>query len=110
LTTINGKKDHDLPLEKEIEQFLLERGAIKVGFATRETLAGPPNADITYIIPEARSAISYALPFDKDIIRDYLSKKDFDGHEKNRFDLNYRSIKISNELAQWLTEKGYESK
>ncbi len=110
MTTINGKKDHDLPLEKEIEQFLLERGAIKVGFATRETLAGPPNADITYIIPEARSAISYALPFDKDIIRDYLSKKDFDGHEKNRFDLNYRSIKISNELAQWLTEKGYESK
>ena len=110
MTTINGKKDHVLSLEEEIEQFLLERGAVKVGFATLETLAGPPSADITYIIPEARSAISYALTFDQKLIRDYLSKKDFDGAEKNRFDLNYRTVKISSELAAWLQEKGYDSK
>lgn len=109
MTTINDKKEHEMSLNEEIEQFLIERGAVKVGFATRETLAGPPNADITYIIPEARSAISYALLFDRDIIRDYLSKKDFDSHEKNRFDLNFRSVEISEELAQWLTEKGHQS-
>lgn len=38
MTTINGKKDHESSLEEEIEQFSLERGAIKVGFATREGL------------------------------------------------------------------------
>ncbi len=35
-------------LEKEIEQFLLDRGAINVGFATLDTLAGgPPSSDLT---------------------------------------------------------------
>jgi len=99
-----------MTLNEEIEQFLKERGAIKVGFATKETLAGPPNADITYILPKANSAISYALLFDKNIIRDYLSKKNFPNHEGNGFDLNFRSVKISDELASWLSEKGYESK
>lgn len=48
--------------------------------------------------------------FDKERIREYLGKKDFAKHEKNRFDLNYNSIKISRELASWLSERGYESK
>ncbi|MBY8986982.1 MAG: hypothetical protein KGD61_00890 [Candidatus Lokiarchaeota archaeon] len=39
-----------------------------------------------------------------------MSKKSFAKHEENRFDLNYRSVKISNDLASWLSEKGYESK
>ena len=109
ITTIK-EKEAILSLNEEIEQFLKDRGAIKVGFATKETLAGPPNADITYIIPEAKSAISYALPFDKEIIREYLSKKSFANHEKNRFDLNYGSVKISSELAAWLKEKGFNAK
>jgi hypothetical protein len=108
--SVSKEKETKTSLEREIEQFLKERGAIKVGFANKETLAGPPNADITYILPEAKSAISYALLFDKAIIRDYLSKKNFPNHEGNRFDLNYRSVKISNELASWLSEKGFESK
>lgn len=100
-----------LTLNNEIESFLKERGALKVGFATLETLAGgPPSADITYILPEARSAISYALLFDREKIRDYLSKKNFEEHEKNRFYLNYRSVKISKELADWLKKRGYNSK
>ena len=99
-----------MSLEQEIEQFLKNKGTLKVGFANKESLAGPPNADITYIIPEAQSAISYALLFDKEIIRDYLSKKNFDNHEKNRFDLNYNSVKISRELAELLKEKGYISR
>ena len=101
-----------MSLEQEIEQFLKDRGAIKVGFANKETLAGPPNADITYIIPEAKSAISYALLFDREIIREYLAKSEegFNNHETNRFYLNYRSVEISRELASWLEEKGYKSK
>jgi epoxyqueuosine reductase QueG len=99
-----------MSLNQEIETFLKEKGALKVGFATRKSLEGPPSADITYVIPEAQSAISYALPFDKKIIREYLSKKNFAHHEQNRFDLNYKSVKISRELASILEEKGYKAK
>ena len=54
---------------------MLEQGAIKVGFATRETLAGgPPSADITYIFDEAQSAICLAVPLDRDKIRAFFRK------------------------------------
>jgi epoxyqueuosine reductase QueG len=83
-----------------------------VGFANKETLAGPPNADITYILPEAKSAISYALLFDREKIRNYLAKTQdaFHEHETNRFNLNYGSVKISRDLASWLKEKGYDAR
>lgn len=95
-------------LESEIEEFLRQQGAIKVGFATLKTLAGgPPSTDITYVLPEARSAISFALPFDKKKIRDYLAKKDFASHEKDRYDLNVKGAQVARELTLWLQEKGF---
>ena len=110
--TIAKEEEANISLNDEIEKFLKDRGAKKVGFANKESLAGPPNADISYVIPEAKSAISYALLFDRDKIRDYLAKKEgaFHEHETNRFDLNYRSVKISRELASWLKQKGYDAK
>jgi epoxyqueuosine reductase QueG len=98
-------------LESEIEKFLCERGAIKVGFANLDTLAGgPPSADITYVLPEARSAISFALPFNRDKIRDFLSKKDFIEHEREVIELDIKSSRISKELALWLESRGFASK
>jgi len=42
------EKGNDMSLEQEIEQFLKERGVLKVGFANLETLSGgPPSADLT---------------------------------------------------------------
>ncbi|MFX0099626.1 MAG: hypothetical protein ACFFCS_08595 [Candidatus Hodarchaeota archaeon] len=103
-----------ISLNEEIEAFLKERGAIRVGFATLETLEGSPQgADIQYRLPEAKSAISYALAFDKQIMIDYIAKtsvQSFIDHEENRFDLNYSSTRISGELAEMLEEKGYKSK
>ncbi len=100
-----------MSLNHEIEEFLQERGAIKVGFATRETLAGgPPSADLTYILPEARSAVSFALPLDRDKIRDFLSKQDHTAHERDNFDTNVRSSRLAKALALWLEEKGFASK
>jgi len=56
---------------------LLETGAKKVGFATLETMSGgPKGADITYLLPEAQSAISFYVPFDKEMILKYLGKED----------------------------------
>ncbi len=95
-------------LNKEIEDFLVEEGAVKVGFATLETLAGgPPSTDITYVLPEAKSAICFALPFDKQKIRDYLAKKDFASHERDRYDLNVKGAEVARKLTEWLQEKGF---
>lgn len=95
-------------LEKEIRQFLTERGAIRVGFANLETMAGgPPSADLTYVLPEAKSAISFALPLDPEKIRETLSKKSHNAFEKNNIDVNITATALSVELADWLKEKGF---
>jgi len=45
-----------MSIEKEIVGLLQSLGALRVGFANLETLAGgPPSADPTHIIPGARS-------------------------------------------------------
>lgn len=98
-------------LEGNIEEFLRERGALKVGFATTETLAGgPPSADLTYVMPAARSAISFALPLDREKIRAYLSKQDHAAHEQDNIGVNVHSSRLAKELALWLEEKGYPSR
>ena len=89
-----------MSLEKEIEQYLRERGAVKVGIATRDTLSGgPPSADLTYILPEARSAVSFALPLDREKIRLYLSKRNHAAHEQDNIETNARSSRLAKELA-----------
>ena len=72
-----------MSLNRLVEEFLLERGALKVGVATVETLAdGPPSVDLGYRLEGARSSVSFALPMEKDSIRLLLSKADREPHEK----------------------------
>ena len=98
-------------LEGEIRRFLKERGAIRVGFATLDTLAGgPPSSDLTYVLPEAKSAVSFALPLDLQEIRATLAKESHNAFEKNNFEVNIHASVISVELANWLEEKGYKAK
>ncbi len=98
-------------INKIIEEFLLERGAIGVGFATNETLSGgPPSTDLKYKLENARSAISFALPLNRDYIRSFLAKEDRTLHEKDNLGTNQRSYELSWELADMLKSKGYSAK
>ncbi|UCD83339.1 MAG: epoxyqueuosine reductase [Deltaproteobacteria bacterium] len=98
-------------LENEIRGFLQERGAIRVGFASLETLAGgPPSADLTYVLPEARSAVSFALPLDLQKIRATLAKKSHNAFEKNNIEVNVEATNLSIELARWLEERGHKAR
>ncbi|MEW6443532.1 MAG: hypothetical protein AB1640_21540 [bacterium] len=100
-----------MSLEKETEKFLLERGAIKVGLASREALAGgPPSADLDYSLAGARTAVSFALPFDRDKIRAFLSKRDRLPHEQDNLKTNMRVTSLSWELARFLEERGFPSR
>ena len=103
-----------ISLEEEITAFLLDQGAIKVGFANTETMAGgPPSTDITYKLPKAKSAICFAIPLNRDLIRPYLKKELPNGridYEKDHIETNDRAYRISQRLADFLKEKGYTSK
>jgi epoxyqueuosine reductase len=67
-----------MSLEKEIIGLLKSLGAISVGFANLETLVGgPPSSDIRYIMPGAKSAISFALPVNKEFLKRFLAKETF---------------------------------
>ncbi|MCP4760206.1 MAG: epoxyqueuosine reductase [archaeon] len=111
MTIKTDSKDGKKSYNEMIEEFLLERGAIKVGFVTLETMAGgPPSADLTYILPEAQSGISFCLPYDKEKIRSYLAKEDEEGHAKDNFDTNQRIEDLSLELSDWLNSLGFKSK
>lgn len=98
-------------MESMIEEFLMERGALAVGIATLETLAGgPPSADITYRMEGARSAVSFALSLDRDKIRAFLAKEDRLGHEEDNIRTNLRSKELSWELAEMLKKEGVQAK
>ena len=100
-----------LSLNQRIEAFLRERGAIRVGFATRETLAGgPPSVDLTYKLADARSAVSFALPFNRDYIRPYLAKTDHLSHQRDNAEVFIKSKSLSWELAEMLQREGFPSK
>ena len=99
-----------MSIEKEIVELLKSLGAVRVGFANLETLAGgPPSADLKYIMPEARSAVSFALPENKEFIRLFLAKKDNLSHEKDHLTTTLYSGEISEKVKDLLESKGYRS-
>ena len=92
---------------------LFDAGAKKVGFATLDTMAGgPTGADITYLLPEAQSAISFYVPFSKDMILKYLGKEDprIRGiHEEENLEIHRIIWKASQRVKHWLIEQGYKA-
>ena len=64
-----------MSLESELKHFVLDQGAVSVGFATKDSLAGGPSTtDITYTMPEAETAICFAVPLDLSKCFSSLSK------------------------------------
>ncbi|UCD58711.1 MAG: hypothetical protein JSV16_06280 [Candidatus Hydrogenedentota bacterium] len=52
-------------------------GACAVGIASLDRLArGPPTADITFVLPEAKSAVSFAFALDQSLIPPFLGKEE----------------------------------
>ena len=112
MTIIKNEK-YQASLEQQIEELLKEMGAIRVGFVTLETLAGgPEGANLKYLLLNAESAIVWAIPLDKNLIRPYLGKTHTDAraqHEKNNIYVNVKSTKMSKEIANFLRKKGYKA-
>ena len=84
-------------------------GAALSGIATRESLNGAPyTADLDYVLPGAKSAIVFAVPFNQDLIEPYLSKKDF-ALSTHKIERTTFSFGISFELSAVFTSLGYKA-
>jgi epoxyqueuosine reductase len=98
-------------LSEQVLDFARSWGAAVVGVASRETLAGgPPSGDLEFILPGARSAVSIAVPLNKDCIRSSLAKEDRRSHEQDNFRVTMEATGIAAYLARYLEQEGYPSK
>jgi epoxyqueuosine reductase QueG len=91
-------------------EFLETQGASKVGVATVETLAGgPPSTDLEYVLPGAKSAVSFAVPFDVDAIDRYLSKQSHGDHQRDNFHTNFFVSGLAVGLAEYWNQQAIPS-
>ena len=98
-----------ISLKKEITTIAREMGIDKIGFTTRERLAdAPPSADLSYVLPEARSAVSLLIAFDKPAIRAYLAKEDQKAHLKDHFGAYVKLEEAAKTIQDLLQDRGYE--
>jgi epoxyqueuosine reductase QueG len=85
-------------------------GASAVGVVTTEMLAGgPPSTDLSYVLPGAQSAVSFAVPLNQDYIETWFNKQSHTDHLQNNIQSNVIASGISLELANYLNQKGYPS-
>jgi len=97
-------------LTESLKEMALTLGAFKVGIVTTETLAGgPPSADLTYVLPEAKSAICFALAFDQSLIDPYFKKEDHKSLETNKVRTTTLANGIAFEMAGFLQQMGYKA-
>jgi epoxyqueuosine reductase QueG len=97
-------------LTKFAVDFLTTQGACAVGIATKETLVGgPPSTDLEYVLKGAKSAVSFAAPFDQEKIERYLSKEDHASHQEDNFRTNFFVTGLAVGLAAYLDQHGHPS-
>ena len=99
-----------MELSSQVKAIARENGAALVGITSRERLIGaPPSADPDYLLPSTRSVISFVIPLDRKVIRDFLSKKDWLAHGADYKRISRELYTIADSLVGFLKEKGFEA-
>jgi epoxyqueuosine reductase QueG len=97
-------------LTQQVKDLVECLGGVAIGMATTQTLeGGPPSSDLRYVLPEARSAIVFAVPLDQSFIEPFLKKEDHHSHALNNVRTNTLVSGIAFEVANFLTQIGYPS-
>lgn len=97
-------------LEQKIKQIGLEAGAGDIRMTTRERLVkGPPSADPSYVMPEAKSVICFLVPLDGKAIRKFLAKEDQDCMGKVQNDAFRSLVRIGRALTKFLQAEGFKA-
>lgn len=97
-------------ITRRARDLAMSYGAGAVGIVTTEMLAGgPPSADLTYVLPNAKSAVSFAVPLAQQYIEPWFNKQGQADHFRDNIRSNVIASGISLELANYLNQKGYPS-
>ncbi|MFC1945029.1 epoxyqueuosine reductase [Chloroflexota bacterium] len=97
-------------LSETVLDFVGCLGVCASGITTVETLiGGPPSADLTYVLPGAKSAICFAVPLNQNLIPPFLAKESRRDHERDNLRTNAVATGIAQQLADFLNLKGYPS-
>lgn len=97
-------------LTRRVKDLALCYGAATVGISTTQMLeGGPPSTDLSYVLPDARAAVSFAIPLEHNHIAPWFNKKDYRAHFQNNICVNVMASGISLELANYLKHKGFPS-
>jgi epoxyqueuosine reductase len=96
-------------LTDRIKRVARQFGAVKVGIASREDLAGPPEADMSYVMPEARTAVMYYVVLDEELIQKWLGKQDSWLYRNHFFENLQRLGDIGVGVAEALRERGFKA-
>jgi len=99
---------------KELSRIVLEfveiEGACLSGISTVKSLeGGPQSSDLTYVLPDAKSAVSFAVAIDQKVIPPYLMKKERVAFENELIRVNALASGIALHLSNYLNQKGYPS-
>ena len=91
-----------------VKDLAMTYGAGAVGIVNTEMLVGgPPSTDLAYVLPDAKSAISFAVPLDQKFIESWFNKQSHADHFRDNIRTNVIASGISLELANYLKHKGY---
>jgi len=97
-------------LTQQLKEYARKAGADLVGVATRDRLADAPvSGDPTYLLPSARSVISFAVALDQKAARSFIAKEDWFSHGEDRKASVKRLYTIGDSLVDFLMERGFES-
>lgn len=98
-------------LSNTVKDLVRGGGAVAVGISSLDTLqGGPPSTDLTYILPEAKTAVVFAMPLSQEAIESFLKKEDMAGVNIDNHRVNTMVSGIALELAEYLNMKGFNSK
>jgi epoxyqueuosine reductase QueG len=96
-------------LSNALKEMVTELGGFYPGIGTIDTLkGGPESTDLDYGLKGAKSSITFAVPFNQELIEPYLSKKDFSLNQ-NKIRTTTFAGGISLEVVGFLNQLGYNA-
>ena len=96
-------------LEEQIKKLALDSGAASVGISTVDRLGSEPSMDPNYVLPGARSLVSFYIPLDGDIIRRFLGKEDQEAMEDHDAQVYKRLFRIGEKIKGLLESEGFKA-
>ena len=97
-------------LGKQIKTIAIEYGAALVGIASKQRLSdAPPSGNPNYLLPTARSVVSFAIPYDQRALRDFIAKTDWRAFNLDKKEKTQRLYVIGDHLVEFLKRKGFDA-